>query len=42
LRCFALGAAAIARRSETLFGVVLAAAALNPETSVFLVLLYRH
>jgi hypothetical protein len=40
LALFALGAAAIARRSDVLFGVALAAAALNRETSVFLVLLY--
>jgi hypothetical protein len=40
LALFALGAAAIARRRDALFAVALAAAALNRETSVFLVLLY--
>jgi hypothetical protein len=40
LALFALGAMAVARRSDRLFAVALAAAAFNRETSVFLVLLY--
>jgi hypothetical protein len=40
LALFALGALAIARRWDGLFAVALAAAALNRETSVFLVVLY--
>jgi hypothetical protein len=40
LALFTLGALAITRRSDLLFGVVLALSALNRETSVFLVLLY--
>jgi hypothetical protein len=40
LALFTLGAMAIARRSDALFAVALAVAALNRETSVFLVLLY--
>lgn len=40
LALFTLGALAIARRSDLLFAVTLAAAALNRETAVFLVLLY--
>jgi len=40
LALFMLGAMAIARNSDRLFAVALAAAALNRETSVFLVLLY--
>jgi hypothetical protein len=40
LALFTLGALAIARRLDVLFGVVLACAALNRETSVFLVVLY--
>jgi len=40
LALFTLGAVAIARRSDALFGAALAAAALNRETSAFLVLLY--
>ena len=40
LALFALGALAIARRLDVLFAVVLALAAFNRETSVFLVVLY--
>jgi hypothetical protein len=40
LGLFTLGALAIARRSDRLFAVALALAALNRETSVFLVVLY--
>jgi hypothetical protein len=40
LALFTLGALAIARRADALFAVTLAAAALNRETSAFLVLLY--
>ena len=40
LALFTLGALAVARRSDVLFAVALALAALNRETSVFLVLLY--
>jgi hypothetical protein len=40
LALFTLGALAIARRHDPLFGGVLALAALNRETSAFLVLLY--
>ena len=40
LALFALGAMAIARRADAWFGVVLLLAALNRETSAFLVLLY--
>ena len=40
LLLFTLAAAAIAREQDALFGVLLAIAALNRETSVFLVLLY--
>jgi hypothetical protein len=40
LALFTLGALAIARRSDLLFAAALAVAALNRETSVFLVLLY--
>jgi hypothetical protein len=40
LALFTLGALAIARRADGLFAVTLAAAALNRETSAFLVLLY--
>jgi hypothetical protein len=40
LGLFTLGALAIARRADGLFAVTLAAAALNRETSAFLVLLY--
>jgi hypothetical protein len=40
LALFTLGALAIARRRDLLFAVTLACAALNRETSVFLVLLY--
>jgi hypothetical protein len=40
LALFTLGALAIARGSDWLFAIALAAAALNRETSVFLVLLY--
>ena len=40
LALFTLGALAVARRSDLLFGVALALAALNRETSLFLVLLY--
>ncbi len=40
LALFTLGAAAVARRSDLLFAIALAAAALNRETAVFLVLLY--
>ena len=40
LALFSLGAMAIARRSDALFAMALAAAALNRETSVFLVLLF--
>jgi hypothetical protein len=40
LALFALAAMAIARRQDGWFGVALAAAAFNRETSVFLVLLY--
>jgi hypothetical protein len=40
LALFGLGALAIAQRRDGLFGIALAAAAFNRETSVFLVLLY--
>ena len=40
LALFSLGAMAIARRNDGLFTIVLALAAFNRETSVFLVLLY--